>query len=205
MRKFPNYSLLQELTMQGMMILLIIGYIAYDFRSNWGFYSYVAMALCGSGIVLLFRSQLKSMRLAKIVSVVTQKEDFKVSRNLVFNLLMNLLILIFTLAHFYLYHREGKPFKPLYTEYGLGILLGAGIWIYDFLNGQVIVTDQGVVTGSKLRPTLISWSAINKAYQEKGTIRIVPKRTFGIKSIQVRGIRATQQLATFLRMHNKMK
>lgn len=205
MGKFPNYSLLQELTMQGMMILLILGYIAYDFMEEWGFSSYIIIAACGTGVIFLFRNQIKSMRTAKILIIVSSKPDFKVRRNFVFSTAMNLLILGFTLLHFYLYHVSNKPFDPLYSEYGIGILLGAGIWIYDYLKGEVIISEQGVVTGSKLRPTILCWSAVDKAISEKGTVRIIPKNTFGIRSIEVRGIRATQQLATLLRIHNKMK
>lgn len=205
MRKFPNYSLLQELTMQGMMILLVIGYIAYDFMDEWGLYGYLLLAVCGSGIVLLFRNQLKSMRMAKIINVVTDKQDFQVSRNYFFTISMNLLIFVFSAIHFYLYYKLGKSFRPLYTEYGIGALLGAGIWIYDQFNHQVVITEQGVVVGSKLRPSILCWSSIRKATHEKGKVTIIPKNTFAVKSISVKGIRATQQLTTLLRINNKMK
>lgn len=205
MRKFPNYSLMQELTMQGMMILLIIGYIAYDFMDAWNLYSYLLLAVCGSGIVLLFRNQLKSMRMAKIISVVTDKRDFQVNRNYFFLITTNLLIIVFSVLHFYLYFRMGKSFQTLYTEYGIGALLGTGIWIYDHLNNQVIITEQGVVVGSKLRPSILCWSSIQKATSEKGKVTVIPKSTFAVKSISVKGIRATQQLTTLLRINNKMK
>ncbi|CAG5076297.1 hypothetical protein CRYO30217_00053 [Parvicella tangerina] len=191
--------------MQGMMLLLIVGYIAYDFMAEWSFYSYILLASCGVGIIWLFRNQVQSMKIAKIIHVITIKGDFKTQRNLVFYAITNSLILLFTLLHFYLYFIENKPFRPLFTEYGIGLLLGVRIWVYDLLNGQLIITDQGVVTGSKLRPTLLTWSDMQKASSEKGTIKIIPKQTFGIKSIEVRGIRSTQQLTTLLRIHNKMK
>lgn len=205
MRKFPKYGLIQELTMQGMMILLIIGYIGYDFMEEWGFYSYIMMAICGTGIVLLFRQQITSMRMAKIVSIVTDKNDFNVKKNYIFAGVVNLLIFFFSGLHFYLYHKAGKSFDPLYSEYGIGALLGVGLWVYDLSNNQVVITEQGVAFGSKLRPTLLTWSVVDKATNEKGKVTVIPKSTFGIKSIEVQGIRVTQQLSTLLRMHNKMK
>lgn len=205
MRKFPIYNLLQELTMQGMMILLIIGYIAYDFMEVWTIYSYVLIGLCAIGVVLLFRRQVSSMIVAKTIAMVKDKQDLKVNRNFVFIGLVNLVVILFTLLHFYLYQVNGKDFDPLYSEYGFGALLGAGLWTYNFMNNQVIITDQGIVVGSKFSPSMLNWAAIEKAYHEKGTITIIPKQNFGIKSVEVRGIRATQQLTTLLRIHNKMK
>lgn len=205
MRKFPKYGLLQELTMQGMMILLIIGYIGYDFMNEWDFYSYILMAVCGTGIVFLFRKQITAMRIAKIISIVSDKKDFKVKKNYIFAGVINFLIVLFSGLHFYLYDKAGRSFEPLYSEYGFGALLGIGLWIFDLFSNQVIITEQGVAFGSKLRPTLLTWSVIDKATDEKGKVTIVPKSTFGIKSVEVRGIRATQQLSTLLRIHNKMK
>lgn len=191
--------------MQGMMILLITGYIAYGFMPEWGYYSYMIMAATGAGIILLFRNQLTSMRKAKIINVIKNKDDFKVSKNLLFSGGLNLLILSFSALHFYLFYKAGKELKPLYTEYGIGAILGAILWCFEFSKGQVILTEQGVVTGSMLRPSIICWSALEYATNEKGTITIYPKQKFGVKSVEVRGIRATQQLSTLLRMHNKMK
>jgi hypothetical protein len=205
MRKFPEYNLIQELTMQAMMILLIIGYVAYDFMKDWSVLSYLAMAVCGVGILLLFRKQMTSMHVAKIISVIQNKDDFRVKRNFLFPAFLNLVVVVLTAWHFYLYAQNDMDFNPLYTEYGVGLLLGAGIWVYDLLQGQLVITEQGVVVGSKLRPSIIRWSAIEKATSEKGTVSIKPKATFGVKLIEVRGIRATQQLTTLLRIHNKMK
>lgn len=188
-----------------MLILLILGYIAYGFTDAWGYYCYMIMCATGVGIVLLFRNQMRSMRTAKIISVVTNPSDFKVKRNLIFSGGLNFLILLFSGFHFYLYYEAGKSIQPLYTEYGIGGLLGAALWWFEFKKGQIIITEQGVVTGSKIRPSLICWSAVASATQEKGTVTIVPKQTFGVQLIEVRGIRATQQLTTLLRIHNKMK
>ena len=205
MRKFPIYSLLQELTMQGMMVLLILGYIGYSFMDEWGLVSYILMGITGVGIILLFRNQIASMRMAKVIHVITNQQDFSTHRNLSFTLLMNLLVVGLSILHFYLFSANGKDIQPLYTEYGVGAVLGAGLWVFEFKRGQLMITEQGVVVGSKLRPSLVCWSAIQSAKNEKGTVTIAPKQTFGVKTIEIRGIRATQQLVTLLRIHNKLK
>lgn len=205
MRKFPNYSLLQELTMQGMMILLILAYIAYGFKEELGFYSYLVMGVSGVAILFLFRNQMTRMRTAKIIHVITAHTDFNVQKNFVFSGLISLLVLLFSVLHFYLFLKAGKDVSSLYTEYGIGALFGLALWIFEFQKGHLIITEQGIVTGSKLRPSIICWSAIAYSVMEKGNIVIVPKQKFGVRSIHVKGIRATQHLSTLLRMHNKMK
>lgn len=205
MRKIPNYSLLQELTMQGMMILLIIGYIAYGFAEEWGYYSYLMIGFTGAGIIYLFRNQMTKMRAAKLIHMLTDSTDFKVVRNYLFSGLMNLLIGLFSVLHFYLFIISDKPIDDLYMEYGIGLLLGISLFIFEVQKGQLIITEQGIVTGSKIRPSLICWSAIESATYEKGIIQVIPKQKFGVRLIEVKGIRATHQLSTLLRIHNKLK
>lgn len=205
MRKFPIYSFLQEMNMQLMMVLLIIAYISYDFMDLLNIFSYLIIGVSVIAIAFLFKKQMSSMKVAKIIAQTTSKSAFSVRKNWMTVLTVNFIIILFSGLHFYLYQQQGRAYDPLISEYGFGAILGVSIFIFNYLKAVMIVTDQGVVVGSKFSPNLVCWEDIDQATRIGNKITIVPKSTFGIKEISIQNIPAQEALITMLRIHNKLK
>lgn len=198
MRKFPVYSFIQEINTQLMATLLIIGYIAYDLSETLGSSSYFLLGLCAAVIVFLFLRQIKSMKTAKIMILLSQSNLISVRKNALFVVLTNTLLICLSACHFVAYYLLDKGFEPLYNEYGFGALLGLVLWWYNHRNTQIILTDQGVAVGSKIDLRLILWEDLALVQKTNQVYLLSPKAHFSVKEIKIPATKETAILEHYL-------
>jgi hypothetical protein len=156
-RKFPIYSIAQETNMQIMLLLVIVGYIAYDQIPILDFWGYVIIGFVGTLVVLLFKKQLNNMKFASVLSTVKSKRGDCLKINWKIKIFFNLVITLLSAFHFYIWISQEKDLMPLYKEYGVGILLGIFLIGFNAFNFFITITDEGVVVGSKIEPKLITF------------------------------------------------
>ena len=202
MRKFPIYNLAQEITMQMMMLLVIIGYIAYDQLNILGGLGYVLLTIAGGGIVFFFIRQIKNMTFAKVITQSKHKKSRVVKTNWTLIIISNVVIIGLSLLHFYIWFQQGKDLEPLYNEYGLGLLLGVGLFIMNSRDFTITTTDKGIAFGSKFDLKLLLWEDIQSIKQDENVLLIIPKNTVGFKSLALPKEAVSRELENFLRMEN---
>jgi hypothetical protein len=201
MRKFPIYNLAQEITMQMMMLLIIMGYIAYDQLDVLGTLGYAVIAVAAAGIIFFFTRQLKNMIIAKVISQTKHKKFATVKTNWLLIITSNVVIIGLSLLHFYIWIQQGKNLAPLYNEYGIGALLGIGLFIVNSRDFSIITTDQGIAFGSKFDLKLLLWEDIHSVKYEGNNIIIIPKNTVGFKSLRMPKEAISRDLESLLRMN----
>jgi hypothetical protein len=185
-----------------MMLLVIMGYIAYDQLDVLGAIGYGLIAMAALGIVFFFIRQLKNMTIAKIISE-TKHKKFKVLKiNWVLITVSNVVIIGLSLLHFYIWIQQGKNLEPLYNEYGIGVLLGIGMFILNSRDFTITTTDKGIAYGSKFDLKLLEWEAIQTVTQTEKGMTITPKNTIGFKSLAVPKDAISRELDNLLRMEN---
>ena len=202
MRKFPIYNLAQEITMQMMMLLVILGYIAYDQLSILGGLGYVLLTIAGGGIVFFFIRQIKNMTFAKVITQTKHKKFQVVKTNWTLIIISNMVIIGLSLLHFYIWIQQGKDLGPLYNEYGIGLLLGVGLFIMNSRDFTITTTDKGIAFGSKFDLKLLLWEDIQSIKQNENSLLIIPKNTVGFKSLMVPNEAISRELESLLRMAN---
>ncbi len=205
MRKFPIYNLAQEITMQMMMLLVIMGYIAYDQLDILGSIGYALLCVAGIGIVFFFMRQLKNMVIAKIISQSKHKKWEVVKINWLLIILSNLIIIGLSLLHFYIWIQQGKDLGPLYNEYGIGALLGAGMFILNSRDFSITTTDKGIAFGSKFDLKILLWEDIESATPIENSLVVIPKNTVGFKSLRIPNESVSRDLENLLRMENVLR
>lgn len=165
-RKFPIYNIAQETNMQIMLLLVIVGYIAYDQIDVLEFWGYVIIGIVGALVVFLFKKQLGNMKFASVISTVKTKRGVCLKINWKIKIFFNLVITLLSAFHFYIWISQGKDLMPLYKEYGVGALLGMFLIGFNAFNFFITITDEGVVVGSKIDPKLIPFDQMeNYSFQ----------------------------------------
>ena len=200
MRKFPIYNLAQEITMQMMMVLVIVGYIAYDQLDVLGAIGYGLIGVAAVGVVFFFMRQVKNMTVAKIIAQTKHKKFKLVKINWLLVIGSNLLIIGLSYLHFYIWIQQGKDLMPLYNEYGIGALLGVGMFVLNSRDFSVITTDKGIAFGSKLDLKLLQWQDIESVGQDENNLVIIPKNTIGFKSLNIPVAAVSRDLENLLKM-----
>lgn len=202
MRKFPVYNLAQEITMQMMMLLVILGYIAYDQLHVLGTIGYGLLSISAIGIVFFFMRQIKNMTVAKIIGQTKHKKFKVVKINWLLILGSNLVIVSLSLLHFYIWVQQGKDLTPLYNEYGVGALLGLGLFIMNSRGFSIVTTDKGIAFGSKFDLKLLQWQDIKTATQVENNLIVIPKNTIGFKSLKIPLTSVSRELENLLKMES---
>ncbi len=182
-RKFPIYSIAQETNMQIMLLLVIVGYIAYDQIPILDFWGYAIMGFVGVFIILLFKKQLNNMKFASVLSTVKSKRGECLKINWKIKIFFNLVITLLSAFHFYIWISQGKELMPLYQEYGVGILLGIFLIGFNAFNFFITITDEGVVVGSKIEPKLITFEQMESYSFQNNEIKISLKHKSIISEI----------------------
>lgn len=200
MRKFPIYNLAQEITMQMMMVLVIVGYIAYDQLDVLGVIGYGLIGVAAVGVVFFFMRQVKNMTVAKIIAQTKHKKFKLVKINWLLVIGSNLLIIGLSCLHFYIWIQQGKDLMPLYNEYGIGALLGVGMFVLNSRDFSVITTDKGIAFGSKFDLKLLLWQDIESVGQDENNLIIIPKNTVGFKSLNIPAAAVSRDLENLLKM-----
>ncbi len=202
MRKFPIYNLAQEITMQMMMVLVIVGYISFDQLDVLGAIGYGLIGVAAIGIIFFFMRQLKNMTIAKIIAQTKHKKFKLVKINWLLVIGSNLLIIGLSCLHFYIWIKQGKDLMPLYNEYGIGALLGIGMFIMNSRDFSITITDKGIAFGSKFDLKLIQWQDIESVDQDENNLIIIPKNTIGFKSLKIPIQAVSKELDSLLRMED---
>jgi hypothetical protein len=202
MRKFPIYNLAQEITMQMMMVLVIVGYISYDQLDVIGTIGYGLIGVAVIGVLLLFTRQIKNMAIAKIIGQTKHKKFRVVKINWMLIVASNLVIIGLSLFHFYIWLRQGKDLGPLYNEYGIGALLGIGMLVLNSRDFSITTTDKGIAFGSKFDIKLLQWADIKSVTQEEQNLIITPKNKIGFKSLKIPLAAVSIELESLIKMNN---
>jgi hypothetical protein len=205
MRKFPIYNLAQEITMQMMMLLVIVCYIAYDQLDLLKTSGYLLLGLAGIGIVFFFIKQLKNMTFARIISQTKHNKFHVVKTNWLLIIISNIIIIGLSMFHFYIWSQQGKDLGPLYNEYGIGALLGVGLFIINSRDFSLTITDKGIAYGSKFDLKLLLWEDIHTARKDGNSLRIIPKNKMGFKSLNIPNEAVSRDLENLLRMANVLR
>ena len=201
MRKFPIYNLAQEITMQMMMLLVILGYIAYDQLPLLGGLGYGILTIVGAGIVFFFIRQIKNMAFAKIITQTKLKKLQVVKTNWLLIIISNVVLIGLSLLHFYIWIQQDKDLGPLYNEYGIGVLLGVGLFVMNSRDFTLTTTDKGVAYGSKFDLKLLLWEDIQSAKHNENTLIIIPRNTIGVKSLNIPREAVSRDLESLLKMN----
>lgn len=202
MRKFPIYNLAQEITMQLMMFLVIVGYISYDQLDAIGTLGYGLIGVAVLGVLLLFTRQIKNMAIAKIIGQTKHKKFNVVKINWMLIVVSNLVIIGLSLFHFYIWMQQDKDLGPLYNEYGIGALLGIGMLVLNSRDFTITTTDKGIAFGSKFDLKLLQWEDIQSVSRVENKLVIIPKNTVGFKSLRIPEEVVSRELENLLRMEN---
>ncbi len=197
-RKFPLYSIAQETNMQMILLLVIVGYIAYDQIAILDFWGYVIMVFIGVIIFLLFKKQLGNMKFASVLNTVKSRRGKSLKIKLKIKIFFNFLITLFTAFHFYIWISQGKDLMPLYKEYGFGVLLGLILIGYNAFNFFITITDEGVVVGSKIEPKLITFEQMESYSFRNNEIKISLKHKSIISEIIIMDRNQQNLLLPFL-------
>lgn len=205
MRKFPIYNLAQEITMQMMMILVIVGYIAYDQLDALGTVGYAMLTIAGIGIIFFFLKQIKNMAIAKVIGQTKHKKFHVVKINWLLIIISNSVIIGLSVLHFYIWLQQGKDLGPLYNEYGIGALLGVGLFIMNSRDFSITTTDKGIAFGSKFDLKILLWEDIESAKQVDNSLVIIPKNQIGFRYLKVPNEAVSRDLENLLKMENVLR
>ncbi len=197
-RKFPLYSIAQETNMQIMLLLVIVGYVAYDQIPILNFWAYVVIGFVGTLVVLLFKKQLNNMKFASVLSAVKSKKIESLKVNWKIKFFFNVLISMLSAFHFYIWISQGKELMPLYQEYGVGALLGLFLIGFNTFNFFITITDEGVVVGSKIEPKLITFEQMESYSFRNNEIKISLKHKSIISEIIIMDRNQQNLLLPFL-------
>jgi hypothetical protein len=198
MRKLPIYNIAQEISTQLMMIVVICGYISYDFMDRMGWIAWLVIVICAGTVFIQMKSTMKNMAIVKLVSKLDVKRVGTIKRNWMYFIIANGLIIGFTVLHFYLYHLTGRDITPLYKEYGIGIVLGAVILYLNFFKWSCTIADKGIIIGSVIDQKLIEWKQIESIDSESEFVNIVFKAKFPVTKIKLPNNKITQQIKALI-------
>lgn len=183
--------------MQLMMVAIIIGYIAYDFRESWSWVSYTILFTSGLSVILLFKRQINNMIMVRILSGFKASYYNTVKINYLLMICSNIVILTLTGLHFYLYFHGKRAMEPLYNEYGIGALLGIGMWLFNTRNYDVFITDRGIAIGGKFDQRLILWENL-LIEQKRGEYILKVKNSPSLRQIKLPINNSTQIIQQLL-------
>jgi hypothetical protein len=198
MRKIPIYNIAQEISTQLMMIVVICGYISYDFMDQMGWIAWLVIGICAGTVFIQMKSTMKNMAIVKLVSKLDVKRVQTIKRNWLYFIIANGLIIGFTILHFYLYHITGRDVMPLYKEYGIGVALGAVILYLNFFKWSCAIADKGIIVGSVIDQKMIEWNQIETINNDAGSVNITFKSRFPIKSMKLPNNESTQQIKALI-------
>jgi len=183
MRKVPLYTLLQEIMMQWMMLLLIVGYIIYDFMDVLQEYSYIFLGLIGLLFIVSFRKMMTNFVMVTIQTIFKLPSRKNLIKNYSFTLLLNVILVTATAFHFYLRYTFQKDLTPLYWEYGLGGLIGIALQLFIKRNPFFGITKRGLVIGSQYDLKLVEWNNIDRVESLENHFSVHFVKNFPLKKL----------------------
>jgi hypothetical protein len=160
MRKIPLYTLIQELMMQWMMLLLILGYIVYDFMDLLNELSYILIGIIGILFLLSLKKMMGNFVLVTIQPIFMLPSKKDLYKNYSYTILFNLILGIATALHFYLRYTFQKDLTPLFWEYGLGGIIGVALQLFIKRKPLFGITKRGLAIGSQYDLKLVEWKNI---------------------------------------------
>jgi hypothetical protein len=176
---------MQELSMQWMMLLLILAYIIYDFVDIIGTNGYYAIGFIALLVGLLFYKMTQNFVVVDVKIIQELTYGKSIHRNLLYTVLVNGIMLLATLSHFYLRIEANKELDSLYYEYGLGGIIAIALQLLIKRNPLLGVSHLGIIVGSKFDFKLIPWKQIQVITQTDNHFSIHFGATFPIKKIEL--------------------
>lgn len=176
---------MQELSMQWMMLLLILAYIIYDFVDIIGTNGYLAIGFLALLVGFLFYKMTKNFVMVDVKIIQELTYGKSIHRNLLYTVIVNGIMLIATLLHFYLRMKANIELDSLYYEYGLGGILAIGLQLLIKRNPLLGIAQLGIIVGSKFDFKIIPWKQIQVITQTDNHFSIHFGATFPIKKIEL--------------------
>jgi len=180
------------------MIVMIIAYICYDYRTEIGYLAYVVIAMSIFIMIWVMRKQMMSMTIVQYIAKIPVTKKGTVSRNWIYSILSNIFIIGLTCLHFWLYYTNKQDLMPLYKEYGFGALLAIVLLSYNYFKWECNLTDKGIAIGSKLEQKLIPWKEIKSYEIQSEQIQLTFKKHFPVLRMHIKRSIATADLEKIL-------
>jgi hypothetical protein len=200
-RKITRVNIWQEIAMFLLMLVLIGGYITYDFMHAMpSYYAYLLLGFFIGTFLLIFRSVIRNMQWAFIGETIP-KTAFTIKRNHTYVILLNMAISLSAGVHFYLYYVQELSFTHLIWEYGIGGTFATGVRILQNRNNQLVLSDNGLIIGSKLDMKLIEWKDIQHLVENTNSFSIMFSKDFPIHSIDLTKSQRTLQAKNWIKAH----
>lgn len=198
MRKVPIYTLLQEIMMQWMMLLLIVGYLVYDFMEQLNEMSYVLLVLIGILFVFSLKKMMRNFVIVTIQPIFSLPSKNDIVKNLTAPLVFNLILALATFLHFYLRFIFNKDLTPLIWEYGIGGILGLGLRFLIKQKPLFGLTNKGIAIGSQFDLKLVEWKNIERIESLENHFSIHFVKNFPIKKLLLAKNSKTIDLKKFI-------